>query len=62
MEKENKESFCENQNWNNLREKYLIDINLHIPEWARILCELYRSPLKYKINDELKNEDINSRR
>jgi hypothetical protein len=35
-----------------LKEEYRINLNLHIPQWARTLVELYTSPLKYKIKYE----------
>ncbi len=30
------------------KKEYLTDLNLHIPEWAKQLVELYTSPLKEK--------------
>jgi len=37
------------------KEKYLNNFNPHIPEWAKLLVELYTSPLKYKVKYELKS-------
>jgi hypothetical protein len=42
------------QTRNSLTNEYLKSLNLHLPEWARELVELYQSPLKYKINYELR--------
>ena len=33
------------------------DQNDHIPEWAKYLIRLYRSPLKYKIKYEMEKAD-----
>lgn len=33
-----------------LKEKYLKDLNSHLPQWAKKLVELYISDFKYKIN------------
>mgnify|MGYP005650363997 CR=1 FL=1 len=41
------------QTRNSLTNEYLKSVNLHLPEWARELVELYMSPLKYNINYEL---------
>ncbi len=37
---------------NQLKKDYLTDLNLHTPEWAKRLVELYTSPLKYSIKYE----------
>jgi hypothetical protein len=44
------------QTRNSLTNEYLKSLNLHLPEWARELVELYQSPLKYKINYEVQKE------
>ena len=41
------------QNNSQFGEEYLRNIDLHIPEWAKTLVDLYTSPLKYKIKYEL---------
>lgn len=40
------------------KEKYLNNFNSHIPEWAKMLVELYTSPLKYKMIYDLKDNKI----
>lgn len=39
-----------------IKEKYLKDLNAHLPEWVKKFVELYTSALKYrmKINDKYK--------
>jgi hypothetical protein len=36
------------------REKYLKDLNAHLPDWIKQFVALYTSDLKYKIKKELK--------
>ena len=38
---------------NSVTNEYVTNLNLHLPEWARELVELYKSSLKYKINYDL---------
>ncbi len=37
---------------------YFKNLNSYIPEWAKLLVELYTSPLKYKMKDELNLENV----
>ena len=39
------------------KEKYLNNLNLHIPEWSKILVEMYTSPMKDKIKSEIENAE-----
>ena len=39
------------------KEKYLNNLNVHIPEWSKILYEIYTSPMKYKIKSEIENAE-----
>ena len=43
---------------NQFREKYLNNINFHIPEWSKKLVEIYTSPLKDKIKSKIKNAEM----
>ena len=45
------------QKENCLKEEYQQNINPYIPQWAKMLVELYKSPLKYKITYEMKNSE-----
>ena len=36
-----------------ISEKYLKDLNAHLPNWIKKIVELYTSDLKYKINKKI---------
>jgi hypothetical protein len=38
-----------------LKEEYLTNLNLHLPQWARALVELYTSSKKYELHLESTN-------
>jgi len=38
-----------------VREKYLKDLNAHLPDWIKQFVSLYTSDLKYKIKKALNN-------
>ncbi len=38
------------------RDDLLLDLNYHIPEWAKLLVEIYTSARKYEMESVLKNE------
>jgi hypothetical protein len=42
-----------------LNEQHSINLNSNIPQWVKILVELYSSPLKYEIQYRLKDSGIN---
>lgn len=49
MEKHYQENYVKEQ----IKEKYLKDLNAHLPEWVKKFVELYTSDLKYKIRKDL---------
>jgi len=40
-------------NQEQVREKYLKDLNAHLPDWIKQFVSLYTSDLKYKIKKNL---------
>jgi hypothetical protein len=40
------------ENNQQVREKYLKDLNAHLPEWIKQFVNLYTSDLKYKIKKD----------
>lgn len=48
---------CPYQEKKQISERYLKDINFHIPEWAKILVGLYTSHKKYQIKNGQKESD-----
>jgi len=36
-----------------MQEKYLKDLNAHLPDWIKKFVEIYTSDLKYKIKKDL---------
>ena len=43
------------KNKEQFREKYLKDLNAHLPDWIKQFVSLYTSDLKYKIKKALNN-------
>ena len=45
------------QKKDHVKEEYLQNLNLHIPQWAKNLIEFYTSPLKYEIKYGLRDSE-----
>ncbi len=45
------------QKENCLKEEYQRNLNPYIPQWAKMLVELYKSPLKYKVMYEMRSSE-----
>lgn len=51
--REKMETYYEKKVKEQIREKYLKDLNSHLPLWVKKFVELYTSDLKYRIKKDL---------